>query len=97
MNTVDLPFCWSWPGCSDIFFDKEGAAEKEGVDFDIGDQGTSAHLHWVEEPVYFFIVFWLQKRITRFWKLSWLMLSSLDYWNILICLETVQNQGKGKG
>lgn len=45
MNTVDLPFCWSWPGCSDIFFDKEGAAEKEGVNFDIGDQGTSAHLH----------------------------------------------------
>ena len=62
MNTVDLPFCWSWPGCSDIFFDKEGAAEKEGVDFDIGDQGTSAHLHWGWRACLLFYCFLITKK-----------------------------------
>ena len=30
----------------DIFFEKEGATEKWGVDFEIWICGTSAHLHW---------------------------------------------------
>ena len=28
------------------FSEKEWAAENESVDFEIGDKGTSAHLHW---------------------------------------------------
>ena len=28
-----------------IFFKREGAAENEGIDFEIGDIGTSAHLY----------------------------------------------------
>ena len=29
----------------EIFFEKEGAQEKEGVDFEIGDMGTCTHLY----------------------------------------------------
>ena len=28
------------------FFEKDEAVENGGVDFEIGDVGTSAHLHW---------------------------------------------------
>ena len=35
---VDLRF--------EIFFEKEGTAGNGGVDFEIGDIGTLAHLHW---------------------------------------------------
>ena len=40
-----LPFCWSWLEGWDIFR-KDGAAENEGIDFEIGDIGTSALLYW---------------------------------------------------
>ena len=30
----------------ETFFQKDGAAENRGVDFEIGDIGTSAHLYW---------------------------------------------------
>ena len=30
----------------EIFLKKEGAGENEGVDFEIGDISTSAHLYW---------------------------------------------------
>ena len=30
----------------EIVFDKEGTAENGGVDFEIRDIGTSAHLYW---------------------------------------------------
>ena len=38
-------------------------------------------------------VFWFQKK-NRFQKLSWPVLSSLDYRILLICLATVRNRGK---
>ena len=30
----------------EIFFEKDGAGENGGLDFQIGDIGTSAHLYW---------------------------------------------------
>ena len=30
----------------EIFFEKEGTAKNGGVDFEVGDIGTSAHLYW---------------------------------------------------
>ena len=30
----------------EIFFEKEGDAEKEGIDFETGDIGISANLYW---------------------------------------------------
>lgn len=48
VNTEDLgwqstPCCWSWPVGWDIRI--ELATEKESIDFEMGDWGTSAHLH----------------------------------------------------
>ena len=44
---VCLSFCWSWHEGWDnyqkIVFRKDGIAENEGIDFEIGDIGTSAH------------------------------------------------------
>ena len=30
----------------EIFFEKEGAAENVGINFEIGDINTSTHLYW---------------------------------------------------
>ena len=51
---------------TDIFFRKEEAAENEGIDFEIGDIGTSVHWYWRlkkfhAEPICFFITFLVTK------------------------------------
>ena len=73
----------------DIFFGKEGAEEKGGMEFEIEDWGTSTHFcwHWTKlnaELVYFFWVFDDQKKNSFFNKvlltcviIPWL-LSSFD-------------------
>ena len=51
---------------TEIFFRKEQAAENGGIDFEMGDIGTSAHWYWRlekfhAEPIYFFITFLVTK------------------------------------
>ena len=50
----------------ETFFKKEGTVENGGVDFDIGEIGTSAHLYWRLKKVSwrawdFFIIFLVTK------------------------------------
>ena len=52
----------------EIIFRKEGPAENGGIDFEIGDTGTSAHWYrrlnkFHAEPVCFFITFLVTKKI----------------------------------
>ena len=83
-----------------IFFEEEGRTKNGSFDSEIENMGTSSNLYWElkkfhAEPVYFFIekVFSLVTKCSS-WKLSWPILSSLNYWIILICLATVQLEEK---
>ena len=45
----------------EVFFEKEGPAGNECVDFEIGDKGTSTHLYWRLKKIgckMLFITFW---------------------------------------
>ena len=52
---------------AEIIFRKEGTAENEGIDFEIGRIGTSLHWYWRlekfnPEPIFFFIIFSMTKK-----------------------------------
>ena len=50
----------------EIFFENDGATKKGGIDFEIGDMGTSAHLFrglefkeiFLQSLFVFFVIFW---------------------------------------
>ena len=44
IDTVSLPFFFYLDLWVEIFFDKEGTAEKGSADFKVHDSGTSKHL-----------------------------------------------------
>ena len=60
----------------ETFFEKEGTAENEGVDFEIEHIGTSAHLYWRLKKIscraclllYLFIFFWGGVKKKKFLK-----------------------------
>ena len=77
----------------EIFFEKEGLAENGGVDFEIGDIGTSALLYWRLKKIsckaclLFYCILATKIALLLICTFITLLLNSF-------CLATVQNRGK---
>ena len=73
---VPLPFCWSWSACWHIIW-KMG--KNRGVNVEIaGVFGGMKKISWKACD-----------KNKNPWKLSWAILSILDYWILLICIAKV--------
>ena len=82
----------------EIILKKAGTAENGGIDYEIGDIGTSAHWYWRLKKIscgaclLFYYFFDKKKELLKagFWP----VLSFVHYCILLIFLAAIQNRGK---